>query len=155
MEKRVYGGKDKGNNSSSSTDASKRTLFCLISHVCKLESASKYEGKKLIENNWVEKEIRSSMKSNLKMPENIAIHGSLSWDAFFGYDVHEEKVEHQNSKCQTDVVYVPQEVNICVVLIEVATRVVVQLSRKGFLPTWWINCYVLVLNLSEATEHLS
>ena len=99
VEERVDGGKDKGDNGSSSTDASKWALLCFVSHVSKLKSTCKDKGNKLIENDGVEIEIWSSMKSNLKMPENIAIQSSFSWYAFCCYYVHEKKVDHEDSKC--------------------------------------------------------
>ena len=64
VEERVDGGKYKGNNCSSSTDSTERSLFCLVSHVGKLQSAGKYQGEKLIEDDRVEIEIRSSVEGD-------------------------------------------------------------------------------------------
>ena len=121
MENWVEGCKDEGYYCSCCAYASEGTLLCLISHVCELEGTGQTECEELIEDDRVKVEVGSSVESDFEMPHEVALKGSFPRDAFFGDEVHEQEVEHEDSEGESYVIDISEEVDVGVVLIEVSS----------------------------------
>lgn len=65
------------------------------------------------------------MECNLEMPVNIIPFCHLPGDILFGYDMHDNQVQHKHSKSHCDIINIPEEVHIGIILIEVRIRCIV------------------------------
>lgn len=142
---RVQGCENEGNDAGSSVDSRKYRLIGVSFEVQELKTAGEHHREILVEYYRIEIVERSMGESVPQMPHDEVVALILP----------QQEVEDQIDGCQNceshpNVVDVPEECDVLVVVLVNSWSIVVQVSRQASLPRVRVYRYVLVLRLPES-----